>query len=379
MKKILTLAGALLLVGGSAWAQIGTPSDTGTANGRAGTGNVLTGDTGASATLQNNSFDVASDLQQAYKDYSDKKFPEAAARLTTIVRKAPNSLPAHQMLADIYIRQNRIKDAVPEMEQVVRLDPKDAATRNNLGVAYLQTAQYDKAVSLYQAAVARSPKDPALAFQYAQALEQSGKHAEAAQAFEQDAALAPKDARAPFYAGMLYHQTGNDAKAAADLEKALALGAEDKYSAHMVLAEIDAHAGKTDAAIQEYTLASAAKPTDFSAVANRGVLNQNAGKKADAVAAYRQALTLKAATPQAQAQVQASLAGLLAPDSPEEAATLLTQAAQNDPANALYESVLGQVYEKQGKKDQAVAAYQKALTLDAHQPEATQGLARLKK
>ncbi len=379
MRKILTLAGALLLVGGSAWAQIGTPGDTGTANGRAGTGNVLTGDTGASATLQNKTFDVSSDLQQAYKEYSDRKFPEAATRLQGIVRKAPNSLPAHQMLADIYVRQNRIKEAVPEMEQVVRLDPKDTATRSNLGVAYLQTAQYDKAVQLYQTALARSPKDPMLAFQYAQALQQSSKSAEAAQAYDQAAALAPKDARAPFYAGMLYHQAGNDAKAGPDLQKAIALGAADTYSAHMVLAEIDAKAGKTDAAIQEYTLASAAKPADFSAAANLGVLNQNAGKKAGAVAAYRKALTLKAVTPQAQAQVQASLAGLLAPDSPEEAATLLTQAAQNDPNNALYESVLGQVYEKQGKKDQAVAAYGKALTLDAHQPEATQGLARLKK
>ena len=375
MKRLLITTGALMLLSGSAWAQMGSPTD----NGRAGTGNVLTGDAGASSTFKGTQVDVTGDLQQAYKDYSDKHYPEAAARLTILVKKAPNSLPAHQMLADIYIHQNRIKEAIPEMEQIVRLDPKDTAIRNNLGVAYLQTAQTDKAIQFYQAAQTRSPKDPVLAYQLALALEQGGKHAEAAQAFAQASMLAPKDARAPLYAGMLFHQTGHDDKAVPFLQKALALGTTDPFSAHMVLAEIDSRAGKTDAALLEYKQAAAAKPEDFNAAANLGVLSQNVGKKADAVAAYRQALTLKAGTPLAQAQVQASLASLLALDSPEEAATLLTQAAQNDPTNARYEDVLGQVYEKQGKKDLAQAAYQKALTLDPHQLEATQGLARLKK
>ncbi len=87
---------------------------------------------------------------------------------------------------------------------------------------------------------------------------------------------------------------------------------------------------------------------------------------------------MKAATPEAQAQVQADLAYLLAQDNnTDEAVTLLTQATQGDPKNAQYQSDLGQVYEKQGKKDLALAAYQKALTLDATQPEAKTGVARL--
>ena len=127
----------------------------------------------------------------------------------------------------------------------------------------------------------------------------------------------------------------------------------------MMLAEAYDRADRKDDAMQEYQLASAAKPDDFSAAAEIGILNQLENKKAEAEAAYRKALTLKAGTPEAQAQIQADLAFLLAQDNnTDEALSLLTQATQGDPKNAQYESDLGQVYEKQGKKDLALAAYQ---------------------
>lgn len=352
-------------------------------------------------------------LHDAYNDFSGERYPKASAELQEILKKEPNNLMAHQMMAAIYQKQNKVAEMVPELETVVRLDPKDVNAQNNLGVAYLQTGSFDKAAAIFKTAQARAPKDPATAYylglalaqagktreaipalqnavklkpnaaayvQLGAALEQSGKHAEAASAFEAASSLDPKNAQAVLYAGMMYHQTGHDDKAVPALQKALALGVQDKFGAHMVLAEAYSHTGKTDLAIAEYRLASVIKPDDFGAAANLGVLSQNVGKKADAVAAYRQALTLKAPVPEALAQVQDSLADLLAQDGgADEAVTLLTRATQNDPKNAQYAGDLGQVYEKQGKKDLAAAAYQKALTLDAHQPEAARGLARLKK
>ena len=351
-------------------------------------------------------------LQDAYNDFNGERYPKATAELQEVLKKEPNNLMAHNMMAAIYQKQNKVAEMVPELEAVLRLDPKNASAQNNLGVAYLQTGQFAKAATLFQATQARSPKDANTAYylglalaqsgrteeaipalrnairlkptadayvQLGAALEQSGKHAEAATAFEAASTLDPKNAQAVLYAGMMYHQVGQDDKAIPAIQKALALGVPDKFGAHMVLAEAYGHTGKTEAAIAEYRLASVAKPDDFGAAANLGILSQNTGGKADAVAAYRRALTLKSPTPEALAQVQDSLAGLLAPDAPDEAVTLLTQATRNDPKNAQYAGDLGQVYEKQGKKDLAVTAYQTALTLDAHQPEATQGLARLKK
>ena len=352
-------------------------------------------------------------LQDAYQDFNGERYPKATAELQEVLRKEPDNLTAHKMMAAIYQKQNKVAEMIPELEAVARLDPKDANTQNNLGVAYLQTGSFDKAVAIFKAAQARSPKDATTAYdlglallqvgktgeaipafqtaiklkptavayvQLGAALEQSGKHAEAATAFEAASSLDPKDAQAVLYAGMMYHQTGHDDKAIPALQRALALGVQDKFGAHMVLAEAYGHAGKTAQAITEYKMASVVKPDDFGAAANLGVLSQNAGSKAEAVAAYRRALTLKAPVPEAMAQVQDSLGEMLAQEgNADEAVTLLMQAAQGDPKNAQYAGDLGQVYEKQGKKDLAVAAYQKALALDAHQPEARQGLARLKK
>ena len=405
MKKTFLGAGVLLvLVAGTALAQTGGTSQTQDEQ------NMTAG-----AAVHGTPTAYQQKLQDAYNDFNGEHFDKATAELKDIIKKEPNNLMAHQMLAAIYQKQNKVAEMVPELETVTRLAPKDTNAQNNLGVAYLQTGQFDKAATIFKAAQARSPKDPATAYYLGLALAQSGKAAdavpvlqtavklkpssaayiqlgaaysqlgkadEAATAFQSASALNPKDPEAVLDAGMLYHQSGHDDKAIPALQKAIALGTRNKFGAHMVLAEAYGKAGKTGDAIQEYKLASAAKPDDFGAVADMGVLSQNEGKKPEAIAAYRQALTLKAASPEALAQVQGSLAGLLAQDATAdhttEAVTLLTQAAQNDPKNVQYVSDLGQVYEKQGKTDLATAAYQKALTLDAHQSEATQGLARLK-
>jgi len=58
--------------------------------------------------------------------------------------------------------------------------------------------------------------------------------------------------------------------------------------------------------------------------ANLGVLEQNSGKKADAEAAYRQAVTLKAGAPKALAAIQSNLALLLTGDGKIDDAARLT-------------------------------------------------------
>ena len=389
MKKLThTLLGAGLLCLAAThpvWAQ-GGPQASGSDNAaRAGVGNQVTdpalgipsGAPGDDASLSDNGSDA---MRQAYKDYTDKKFPQAASELQAIVKKSPNTVEAHEMLADIYRRQNQIPQAIPELEAVVRLKPKDAGWRDTLGGAYLEGGDSDKAAAVFQTALIQNPKDYHSAFSYAYALEKGGKHAEAAAAFEKAAALDPKDSQALLYAGLLYHQAGSDAKAVPDLKTALALGTTDKFNAYTALAEAANTAKQTDAAIQDYTLAAQAKPDDFGTEANLGIMEQNAGRKTDAEAAYRQALTQKTDDPKSTANVQSNLAMLLTQDGKlDEAATLLTQATQSDPTDAALQNNLGVVYEKQGKTAQALTAYQKALALKPASGIAKDGVARLGK
>ena len=313
-------------------------------------------------------------------DYSHKDYKEAASGLKDYLKNNPKDAQAHRLMADIDVALNDIPAAIPEWEAAVKLDKRDKISQANLGGAYLQTGNYAKAVDIYEVAVAHSPKDPALNIQLGLALDASGQHGEAVAAFENAAVLDPKSSAAAFYSGLLNHQAGHDDKAVPELKTALALGTTEKFQAYAALAEAAVAAKQNDEAIKDYALAAQAKPDDFVTQYNLGVLEQNAGKKADAEAAYRKALTLKTDDAKALAGVRSNLALLLIDDGKlDEAATLLAQAAQGDPTNAEYENNLGQVYEKLNKKDLAIAAYTKAVQLDPSQTGAKASLTQLQK
>ncbi len=386
MKLKQTIAGAGLLCLAAAsplWAQ-GGPTTDGNANAaRAGTGNQITNEAngvsedhpGDDASFNDNGSSDA--MQQAYKDYSQKKFAVAVPELQAVLKKSPNTVEAHEMLADIYERQNQVPQAIPELEAVIRLSPKNASFRNNLGVAYLQDNDPAKAAGVFQTLLTQYPTNGDYAFQYAIALEKGGKPAEAAAAFEKAAALKPSDSQPPLYAGLLYHQVGNDAKAVPELKSALALGTTQKSAAYAALAEAATAAKQPADAIAYQTQAAQANPTDFGTEASLGIMEQNAGKKADAEAAYRQALSLKSGDPQSVASIQENLAGLLKSDGNlDEAATLLTQAASVDTHNAAIQVQLGAIYMKQNKKALALAAYNQALAINPNSAIAKEGAAQ---
>lgn len=316
----------------------------------------------------------------AMDDYNHKQYKDAASGLKDYLKNNPKDAQAHRLMADIDVAQSNVAAAIPEWESAVRLDKNDKSSTVNLGVAYMQTGSYDKAVSIYETAEARSPKDPQLNMQLAVALDSAGRHAEAAAAFEKAAALDPKNSVPALYSGLLNHQTGHDDKAVPELKTALALGTTEKFQAYAALAEAASAAKQNDEAIKDYALAAQAKPDDFTTEYNLGVLEQNSGKKAEAEAAYRKALTLKTDDAKALAGVRSNLSLLLIDDGKlDEAASLLAQAAQGDPKNAEYENNLGQVYEKLNKKDLAIAAYTKAVQLDPTQAGAKASLSQLQK
>ena len=387
MRKLTTTvlnAGLLCLAAASPlWAQAG-PGDSGQAA-RAGVGNQVTnqaagipeGEPGDTAPIPQ---DESDHMQQAYKDYQGKNFPKATKELQEVLKKEPNIVEAHEMLASIYMNQNQVPQAIPELETVVRLQPKNAVFRDNLGVAYLQSGDSVKAAGTFQALLTQAPTNASYAFQYAIALEKQNKHMEAAAAFEKAAILNPKDPSAPLYAGLLYHQAGNDAKAVPYLKSAVSLGTDQKFSADTALAEAASAAKNTAEAAQYYTLANQANPTDFNTEANLGILEQNAGNKADAEAAYRKAVALKTDDAKFLAGIEANLAMLLTGEGKlDDAAAYLTKATQSDPTNVSLQDSLGAVYEKQGKKDLALAAFKTALTINPNNGVAKDGVARLSK
>jgi len=376
IKTGLALSAALIALLGAA-AGADTPGDS-QGNGQDPMNRTDNGST-SMGSHGNNSSDTLV-YNTAIDDYNHKHYKEAASGLKDYLRENPKDAEAHRLMADIAVAQNNVAAAVPEWEAAVRLDRNDKSSVTNLGIAYMQTGSYDKAVTLYQAALGHNAKDAKMTIQLGAALDNAGHHAEAATAFEKAASLDPKDSMAALYAGLANHQTGHDDKAVPELKTALALGTTRKFEAYAVLAAAASDAKQNDEAIKYYTLAGQANPTDFVTFANLGVLLQNSGKKAEAETAYRQAATLKASDPKALAAIQSNLALLLLADGRlDDAAAFLVKATANDPADALFQNNLGQAYEKQSKKDLAIAAYTKAMSLDPSLVGAKDSIARLSK
>ena len=373
---------------------------------------------GANQAIQNSvgthaSADDTLKYNLAVDDFNGGKLGDATSELKEYLKDVPSDAAAHRLMASIYLKQQRVADAIPEMEAVVKLDTKDQDTRDNLGIAYLQAQQYDKAVPFYKADYVHKPKDADAAFYYGLALAQSGqadqavpvlrqaiairptartyaqlgnalnklgKTADAAAAFQSAVDLDPKDAQLALYAGLLHHTSGDDAAAIPDLKKALTLGTDSAFGAHMALAEAYTKAKQPGDAISEYRLATQARPVDFMAAVNLAISEDNAGRKADAQADYRKAVAISGVDPKPLAAARSNLALLLLNDGKtDEAVGLFTQAAQGDPTDAHFQNNLGIAYEKQGKPDLAVAAYKRAVDLDPNFADAKTALARLSK
>ena len=109
-------------------------------------------------------------------------------------------------------------------------------------------------------------------------------------------------------------------------------------------------------------------------------MQQNAGNTAEAEAAYRKALALKADPPKLKSVIKADFGILLVSEGRmDEAAALLAQAGAEDPTNVSVQANLGVVYEKLGRKDLALGAYSRALALNPDNDLAKSGLLRLGK
>lgn len=78
-------------------------------------------------------------------------FSEAEAALEKSISEHPNNAGAHVALAKLYLRANRVKDAIAQLEKARQLAPSDTAVYSHLAVAYRRngaTAKAQEALSI---------------------------------------------------------------------------------------------------------------------------------------------------------------------------------------------------------------------------------------
>ena len=348
---------------------------------------------------------------------SDKANADIAADITQLqaVAQIPqykDDATVHNLLGYLYLTQgtpDANQKAIPELQTTVRLKPDNLDARNNLGNALRDAdpPDYNGAAAQYQYILANPPApgvnssldlnkvkfnlatvlgqqgrleeslaqfadltathpDAAAWKNYGFFLQKAGKTPEAANALHQSAELNPADADARLDAGRLYAKAGSPNEAIPDLTKAVGpalapqLDAISKYNAYFALGEMYAAQGNPNEAIKAFAAAAPLQPQVATPLYNEGVLQEQAGLKADAAASYRSALALDPSN----VQIQEALGLLLADQgNAAEAVTLLSQAApklpQDAPADRLKAAVvyarLAELYVQQ--KDSAAAGH----------------------
>jgi tetratricopeptide (TPR) repeat protein len=261
------------------------------------------------------------------------------------------------------------------------------------GRAAISRGDADAAIDILEKAVAQSPKSAEAHFHlgnaYATKVQASGMFAAAKYAsriteeFESAVALNPKYVEARYglvqvYAGAPGIMGGSYEKA---LEQAKQIKAIDPIVGHRAYGFIYSQQKKLDLAQKEYIDAIREEPDSPKAHSYFGQYLVNVEK--DYTAAFAEFETALKVDPNYMAAFYhlgrtASLAATNLARGEEAVKKYLAYTPkENEPALANAHSVLGAIYEKQGKKAEAKQAYEAALKLNPTLKQASEGLGRV--
>lgn len=287
---------------------------------------------------------------------------------------------------------NNFQAAVDLLKRVVELEPKHKGAWNNLGLAHLAQRQFEQAVAAFRRQIEVNPYDEYSHNNLGRALWQQQKYDEAAAAFQKQLDLNPLDRWAHANLGMLYREQRKYAEAVPELEKALTLTPNNPLL-HVSLGQSFLNLGQPEQAVAEFDKAVelGASPTVWNNVAYELSLHkveldraqEYAESAVAATAAHLRNVSLDRLSLQDLGQV-ASLAAYW-----DTLGWVHFQRGDLDKAEKFIQASwllsfhgevgdhLGQIYEKRGRKEDAIRAYSLALAATRPVPETRGRLAAL--
>jgi tetratricopeptide (TPR) repeat protein len=180
----------------------------------------------------------------------------ALQALAHFEQMAPNSVPSHVLLGDMYRQRQRYDDALTQYKLALESSPTDHAALLGLAYAYFGDANIDATIATASTALAANPNDPELNVLMGEALVARHDFAGAEPYLQKG--LAAKQQMLPQVHAMLgtvYAETGRTEDAIAQLE--LGRPADGDGSIHYKLARMYRKAGdmkKADAAMEQVKL-----------------------------------------------------------------------------------------------------------------------------
>jgi tetratricopeptide (TPR) repeat protein len=138
-------------------------------------------------------------------------------------RKLPQLPISHANLGNIYLRQQKLREAITEFQEAIRLDPKDARPHLDLGSLYHQHYNLEMAFVEYQTAIRLDPKFAGPHINLGGLYHQQHNLEKAIAEYQEAIRLDPMDAVPHNLLGDVYHQQHNLEKAIAEYQEAIRL------------------------------------------------------------------------------------------------------------------------------------------------------------
>lgn len=169
------------------------------------------------------------------------RLPEAEKNYREVIARNPRSVSASTMLGMLYYQQGRLQEAEKEYQRILAVDAGAAVAANNLACIYLDANRsMDEALQLAQTAQQRLPDEPHVNDTLGWIYFKKNMLPKAIEHLEASVKKLPKDATVQYHLGMAYKQSGNWEKARLSLTEALTLkpdfeGAADAKKALTVI------------------------------------------------------------------------------------------------------------------------------------------------
>ena len=242
-----------------------------------------------------------------------------------------------KMLAGIYLRTNRLDEAVAQYAEVLRLKPDDRGAAADLATSYMRKKAYDKALPLWQK-LARTDK---------------------------------RDASVHANLGVAHGGLGEWEKAIENYKEAMRLN-PDNQAIRFRLGEAYEKTGKTDKALEQYRIVIQKEPGDVRVMTSLAEGFLRVGRYDDAIRWYREILKKQPKNASAYANLGYAYG---AKGQNKEELEAYGKSLSHDPRNHVVRYNHGVALEKNKRFDEAGEAYRQVLKVRPEDVEALQRLA----
>jgi tetratricopeptide (TPR) repeat protein len=316
---------------------------------------------------------------------------EAESTARGLLKSSPDDIEAHKLLGRIYLRAlsegqnappgsspsgNVLNLAITEFEKIVALQPKNVENRMVLGQLYTVKHDQKKAEEQFKTAQAMEPDSEEVVLNLARLYAESGDLEQAAKVIEA-VPVADRTAKMEEALGSTYEQLKRTKEAIAAYTRADSLEPGDPHTldelAHALLSD-----NQLDEALKRYRELAEADPENSGAVVRIGEIQRRQGKYEDALATIRKARKMDAGNLEAGYNEGLLLDVLGRYD--ESAQEYEKMVDLTSHANGAYTTEeknnrgiflerLGAVYHEQNKTAEAIATYQKLIDMGGEAAE----------